>query len=172
LEEERRLAYVGLTRARRRAKLYFASNRRIHGLWNATVPSRFIDELPPENVEVLDAPAGFGGSNYQQGGFGGYGRSRFDQGGFGGSTYSTPGWQRAQNQSFANPPQARRGPALIEGEVIAKSTGKASSFGEGDRVFHIKFGYGKIAAVDGNKLTVDFDKAGRKMVLESFVERG
>lgn len=166
LEEERRLAYVGITRARRRAKLYFASNRRIHGMWNATTPSRFIDELPPEHVEIIDAPAGFGGH-------GGYGRSRFDQGGFGGSSYSTPGWQRAQTQ---NQPKAqattRKGPMLIEGELVAKSTGTASNFNEGERVFHIKFGYGAVASVDGNKLTIDFEKAGRKMVLENFVERG
>ncbi len=166
LEEERRLAYVGLTRARRRAKLYFASNRRIHGMWNATTPSRFIDELPPEHVEVIDAPAGFGGH-------GGYGRSRFDQGGFGGSTYSTPGWQRAQTQAQPKAqPANRKGPMLIEGELVAKSTGAAANFNEGERVFHIKFGYGAVASVDGNKLTIDFEKAGRKMVLENFVERG
>ena len=166
LEEERRLAYVGLTRARRRAKLYFASNRRIHGMWNATTPSRFIDELPPEHVEVIDAPAGFGGH-------GGYGRSRFDQGGFGGSTYSTPGWQRAQTQAQPKAqPANRKGPMLIEGELVAKSTGTAANFNEGERVFHIKFGYGAVASVDGNKLTIDFEKAGRKMVLEGFVERG
>lgn len=166
LEEERRLAYVGITRARRRAKLYFASNRRIHGMWNATTPSRFIDELPPEHVEVIDAPAGFGGH-------GGYGRSRFDQGGFGGSTYSTPGWQRAQTQAQPKAqPANRKGPMLIEGELVAKSTGTAANFNEGERVFHIKFGYGAVASVDGNKLTIDFEKAGRKMVLEGFVERG
>jgi len=166
LEEERRLAYVGITRARRRAKLYFASNRRIHGMWNATTPSRFIDELPPEHVEIIDAPAGFGGH-------GGYGRSRFDQGGFGGSTYSTPGWQRAQTQAQPKAqPATRKGPMLIEGELVAKSTGTASNFNEGERVFHIKFGYGAVASVDGNKLTIDFEKAGRKMVLENFVERG
>lgn len=213
LEEERRLAYVGLTRARRRAKIYFASNRRIHGLWSATIPSRFIDELPPEHVEVTDAPVGFGG------GHGGYGRSRFDQGGFGGSSYHTPGWQRAQargntasrDTTMAGRPRiaqsydetddhferqadarsgkrfsddgfseratpyraapARRGPMVIEGELVAKSTGAPSLFEEGERVFHIKFGNGTIAGVDGNKLTIDFDKAGRKMVLESFVER-
>ena len=166
LEEERRLAYVGITRARRRAKLFFASNRRIHGMWNATTPSRFIDELPPEHVEVIDAPAGFGGH-------GGYGRSRFDQGGFGGSTYSTPGWQRAQTQAQPKAqPANRKGPMLIEGELVAKSTGTAANFNEGERVFHIKFGYGAVASVDGNKLTIDFEKAGRKMVLEGFVERG
>ena len=87
LEEERRLAHVGLTRARARAKLYFASNRRIHGLWSSTVPSRFIDELPPGSVEVTEAPAAYS--------YAGYG-SRFEHVAPFGSSYATPGWQRAQ----------------------------------------------------------------------------
>ena len=187
LEEERRLAYVGLTRARRRAKIYFAGNRRIHGMWNSTIPSRFVDELPEDHVEVLESPAGFSKA-------GGFGNSRFEGGGFGGSTYNTPGWQRAQGRAAGNtantrnpsngdhsgfseqasPYQAapqRRGTTLIEGEVVARSTGTASSYSEGERVFHIKFGNGSVSAVDGNKLTIDFDKAGRKMVLETFVAR-
>ncbi len=170
LEEERRLAHVGLTRARRRAKIYFASNRRIHGMWNSTLPSRFIDDLPEAHVEVLEAPANFS----HGGGYGG--GSRFDRmGSFGGSTYQTPGWQRAQAHRGTgggfedNPRGARRGPMLIEGELVAKSTGQ-SGFSTGGRVLHMKFGPGTVAAVDGNKLTVDFDKAGRKMVLDSFVE--
>lgn len=187
LEEERRLAYVGLTRARRRAKIYFASNRRIHGMWNSTIPSRFVDELPEDHVEVLESPAGFSKA-------GGFGNSRFEGGGFGGSTYNTPGWQRAQGRATGNtantrqssngdhsgfseqasPYQAapqRRVTTLIEGEVVARSTGTTSSYSEGERVFHIKFGNGSVSAVDGNKLTIDFDKAGRKMVLETFVAR-
>ncbi|HEY8380684.1 MAG TPA: UvrD-helicase domain-containing protein [Microvirga sp.] len=170
LEEERRLAHVGLTRARRRAKIYFASNRRIHGMWNSTLPSRFIDDLPEANVEVMEAPA-----NFSYGGYGG--GSRFDRmGSFGGSTYQTPGWQRAQthaagrDQEFSGRGGRRGGPLLIEGELVAKSSGPASAFATGGRVFHTKFGPGTVAAVDGNKLTVDFDKAGRKMVLDSFVE--
>src|SRR5215203_4292548 len=149
LEEERRLGHVGLTRARRGAKIYFSSNRRIHGLWNSTVPSRFIDELPEAAVEVTEAPANFS-----------YGPSRFDRmqqpfAGFGG-----------RNRE-GKPP---RGPVLIEGELVAKSTGAASAYATGARVFHQKFGPGTVAGVDGNKLTVDFDKAGRKMVLDSFVQ--
>jgi DNA helicase-2/ATP-dependent DNA helicase PcrA len=170
LEEERRLAHVGLTRARRRAKIYFASNRRIHGMWNSTLPSRFIDDLPEAHVEVLEAPANFS----HGGGYGG--GSRFDRmSSFGGSTYQTPGWQRAQAHRGAgggfeeSPRGGRRGPMLIEGELVAKSTGQ-SGFSTGGRVLHMKFGPGTVAAVDGNKLTVDFDKAGRKMVLDSFVE--
>src|SRR5213596_338598 len=91
LEEERRLAHVGLTRARRRAKIYFATNRRIHGTWSTTIPSRFLDELPAANVEITESK---GGSAW--GGTGGYGASRFDDMEAFGSTYSTPGWQRAQ----------------------------------------------------------------------------
>ncbi|MBF5066921.1 AAA family ATPase, partial [Salmonella enterica subsp. enterica serovar Istanbul] len=91
LEEERRLAHVGLTRARRRAKIYFATNRRIHGTWSTTIPSRFLDELPAHNVEITESKGGSG-----WGGSGGYGASRFDNLESFGSSYSTPGWQRAQ----------------------------------------------------------------------------
>ncbi|MGY6644744.1 MAG: ATP-dependent helicase [Salinarimonas sp.] len=181
LEEERRLAHVGLTRARRRAKIFFASNRRIHGMWNATVPSRFVDELPEESVEVTEAQAQFGGGF--GGGFGGRpGGSRFDQIESFGSSYETPGWQRAQSRKAAGGFSdaggggwrgggGRSGPTVIEGELVARSTGTESAFEPGARVLHMKFGPGTVAAVDGNKLTVEFDKAGRKMVLDSFVER-
>jgi DNA helicase-2/ATP-dependent DNA helicase PcrA len=172
LEEERRLAHVALTRARKRAKIYFASNRRIHGMWNSTIASRFIDELPEASVEIVDAPAQFSNSSYG---------SRFDRMTPFGSSYQTPGWQRAQaaqatqNRDFRNGGYGggtprRGGPVLIEGELVAKSTGPASAFTAGIRVLHSKFGPGTVMAVEGNKLTVDFDKAGRKMVLDSFVE--
>ena len=172
LEEERRLAYVGLTRAKRRAKIYFATNRRIHGLWQTTVPSRFLDELPETHVEVVEAATGSA--------YGGYAQSRFSNMDTYGSSYATPGWQRAK-QRGGEPTQgspgssqesrARRGPVQIEGELIASSRA-GSAFAKGARVFHAKFGTGTVATVDGNKLTVDFDKAGRKMVLESFVQAG
>src|SRR2546426_3842267 len=100
LEEERRLAHVGLTRARRRAKIYFATNRRIHGTWSTTIPSRFLDELPSANVEITESKGGSG-----WGGSGGYGPSRFDNVESFGSSYTTPGWQRAQanrNRSQGN----------------------------------------------------------------------
>ena len=162
LEEERRLAYVGLTRAKRRLKLYFATNRRIRGLWQTTVPSRFIDELPPEHVDVVESAQGSG--------YGGYTASRFANTNTYGSSYSTPGWQRAQGRAAQPPPAPpRRGPMQIEGEVLARSS-SAARFSVGDRVFHTKFGGGLVAQIDGNKLTVDFDRAGRKMVIESFVE--
>jgi DNA helicase-2/ATP-dependent DNA helicase PcrA len=198
LEEERRLAHVGLTRARRRAKLYFATNRRIHGTWQTTIPSRFLDELPEQHVEVTEAKGGFG--NF--GDYGGYGASRFDTAATFGSNYGTPGWQRAQRRGggsnnnsgsggrngFGEAEQrgyryssggatgsdgsnARRSPLTIEGELVAKSTGTISDFSRGDRVFHQKFGNGNVVAVDGNKLTIQFDQAGEKRVVDSFVER-
>src|SRR5229473_2622734 len=97
LEEERRLAHVGLTRARRRAKLYFATNRRIHGTWSTTIPSRFLDELPAPNVEITESKGGSG-----WGGSSGYGPSRFDNVESFGSSYATPGWQRAQANRAKN----------------------------------------------------------------------
>jgi DNA helicase-2/ATP-dependent DNA helicase PcrA len=191
LEEERRLAHVGLTRARRRAKLYFATNRRIHGTWSTTIPSRFLDELPAPNVEITESKGGSG-----WGGSGGYGPSRFDNVESFGSSYSTPGWQRAQaNRSRGNKggngqagggfnesqspfssgsngfSRTKRAPMTIEGELVAKSTGTTSEFSLGDRVFHQKFGYGEVTKVDGNKLTIAFEKAGEKKVVDSFVER-
>lgn len=178
LEEERRLAHVGLTRARRRAKLYFATNRRIHGSWSTTIPSRFLDELPAENVEITESKGGSG-----WGGTGGYGPSRFDNIESFGSSYATPGWQRAQanrgrggfnetNASYtASRSKSKYTPLTIEGELVAKSTGTTSEFSLGDRVFHQKFGYGKVARIDGNKLTIAFEKAGDKKVVDSFVKR-
>src|SRR5215813_12972987 len=94
LEEERRLAHVGITRARRRVHIYFAANRRMHGLWTNNLPSRFLDELPPADVEVTEAKGGFGGMRGAN-----YGASRFDDMTHFGSGYTTPGWQRAQRRA-------------------------------------------------------------------------
>ena len=177
LEEERRLAYVGITRARKRAYIRFASNRRMHGLWQTSIPSRFLDELPEAHVDVVEDTSSYGGY-----GMNSYGTSRFDLRDPFQNTYATPGWQRAQKNrgttgdaamggygTFSGPRSDRR---LIEGELVAKSViaGK-SDFSKGERVFHQKFGYGKITAIDGNKLTIAFEKAGEKKVLDSFVER-
>ncbi len=205
LEEERRLAYVGLTRAKKNLHLWFTSNRRIHGLWQSTIPSRFLDELPEAHVEVAETGSSYGG--YATGSFGErqagrqnpYGASRFDNVGQSGSfsnTYATPGWQRAQqNRTEATDRNwgSRSGHSVerigygevdsgygagrtsvkgrtIEGELVAKSVSDSpSAFTVGDRVFHQKFGNGNIAAIEGNKLTIDFDKAGQKRVLDGFV---
>jgi DNA helicase-2/ATP-dependent DNA helicase PcrA len=172
LEEERRLAYVGLTRAKRIAKVSFAQNRRNRGLYQSALPSRFVDELPEAHVEVLEAKMPFGGA-YQN--FAGpFGRSRFDDVAPFAAAYETPGWQRAKSraQEEWSPAKARkaRGPTTIEGELVAASSGEPA-FRPGERVSHQKFGAGTIADVDGNKLTIDFDTAGRKRVVDSFVVR-
>ena len=136
-------------------------------------PFAIIDDLPPDHVEVADSRSS--GSAY-----GGYAQSRFANMDTYSSTYTTPGWKRAQARQgaegagFARDPgpldqSRRKAPLTIEGEVMAKSTA-TSTFTPGARVFHVKFGPGSVAAVDGNKLTIDFDKAGRKLVLDSFVE--
>ena len=153
--------------------------------------------MPAPNVEITESKGGSG-----WGGAGGYGPSRFDNVESFGSSYSTPGWQRAQAQrargqagqggrqgkqgqarggfnedqspfssrggGFAD---SRRGPMVIEGELVAKSTGTVSEFTLDDRVFHQKFGYGHVVKIDGNKLTIAFEKAGEKKVVDSFVQR-
>jgi len=179
LEEERRLAYVGITRAKKRAKIWFATNRRVRGLWQSQVPSRFLDELPEAHVEVIEPQTNYGGYGANFGGRGGYGASRFDKAETFTSTYETPGWQRAQKAKAAaaasgaarRPGADRVMPKVIEGELLAKSViiGGEAAFGLGERVFHQKFGPGTVTEVEGNKLTIDFDKAGRKRVLDSFV---
>ncbi|MEM9332911.1 MAG: UvrD-helicase domain-containing protein [Pseudomonadota bacterium] len=178
LEEERRLAYVGITRARERCFISFVSNRRIHGLWQASMPSRFVDELPEAHVEINEGSNAYGG--YGASGAGGrYGSSRFDNMDTFDSGYSSPGWQRAKGRPGAGDNRwgTRSGPQssgqmgrTIEGQLIASSVNDSSRFSVGDRVFHLKFGNGNIASIDGNKLTIDFDKAGQKRVLDSFVE--
>jgi DNA helicase-2/ATP-dependent DNA helicase PcrA len=163
LEEERRLAHVGLTRARKLAKITFAQNRRNHGTWQQALPSRFIDELPVDHVEVAEAM-----------GMRGYGPSRFDtaENLFAAGFYETPGWQRAQRNRPRGDEQKRtREPITIDGTLVAASTAEGAGLEVGARVFHQKFGYGHVSHVDGNKLTVDFDKAGQKKVVDTFVER-
>lgn len=184
LEEERRLAYVGITRAKRRCHIWFVSNRRIHGLWQSTIPSRFLDELPETHVQVAEVEQSYGGY-----GRGGYGQSRFDKADPFANTYSTPGWKRAQanrNDATRDNWGSRSGHAVerigygesgpkvrtIDGELVAKSTSsEPSKFAIGDRVFHIKFGNGNVSDIEGNKLTIEFDRAGQKRVLDGFVER-
>ncbi len=139
LEEERRLAYVGITRAKTNCHIWFVSNRRIHGQWQSSIPSRFIDELPEAHVDVIEPSSTYGG--YGAGGAGGrqwgaanggYGASRFDQSGFNGSGYTSPGWKRAQANATGEERTAwgnrsghkttyNGGPRTIEGELVAKS---------------------------------------------------
>jgi len=159
LEEERRLAYVGLTRARHRAFISFAANRRIHNQWQNAIPSRFIDELPRDRVEVSTEPGLYGGYDEIE---------RRSQ-----ETHSSFGYAGRTGSPFGGrtnpaPPQRAR---LIEGEVQRLDSGRSPpSFGTGQRVFHQKFGNGSVVAVDGDKLKIVFDHAGEKMVIASFVE--
>jgi DNA helicase-2/ATP-dependent DNA helicase PcrA len=169
LEEERRLAYVGITRARKRARLSVAQNRRINGLWQSAIPSRFLDELPADAVEVKDTGSSYGGYGY-----GGGATSRFNKSDPFESVYETPGWQRARAQQSSRK-SGGGGPLTIEGDLVARSVdlgNDRSAFDIGERVFHLKFGYGAIVDIEGNKLSIEFEKAGRKKVLESFIKKG
>jgi DNA helicase-2/ATP-dependent DNA helicase PcrA len=182
LEEERRLAYVGITRARKRARISFAQNRRLRGLYQSAVASRFVDELPEAHVEVVEGKSPFGGAYAGFGRANPYGASRFDEGpGAFRSSYDTPGWQRAKQQWSAGGagashaagrgPRRSSGPLTIEGEIVASSAADPSGYERGDRVHHQKFGGGTVVDVDGNKLTIEFDTGDRKRVVASFVAR-
>ncbi|MBI1250851.1 MAG: hypothetical protein GC189_05205 [Alphaproteobacteria bacterium] len=166
LEEERRLAYVGITRARQSARISFAANRQIHGRWQSVLPSRFVDELPHEAVDAISE------TGYAHQGVSDKSFSRFDAyapgGGFT-SGYSSPGWKRAQERTAGGRPFTA--PPIIDGEsrLVAKSGADDARFALGERVFHQKFGYGRIRIIEGNKLTIDFEKAGEKKVIDTFV---
>ncbi len=191
LEEERRLAYVGITRARKRAHISFAQNRRLRGLYQSATASRFVDELPEDHVEVVEAKSPFGGAYAGFGRASPYGASRFDEGPSAfRSSYDTPGWQRAKQQwsggggnagggaaggnkffrAGSGTGKRSPGPVTIEGELVASSAAE-SSFARGDRVRHEKFGGGMVVEVDGNKLTIAFDEGDRKRVVANFVTR-
>ena len=174
LEEERRLAYVGVTRAKQDARISFAANRLVYGRWTSQLPSRFVDELPLAHVDPQSDTGyynGGGAPGMQQP------KSRWDDNPSFGAGYSSPGWKRAQ--SFTSSPPSRSGSgstparkAIIEGQSRPVAPSKSSSeWSRGDRVFHQKFGYGAVRAVEGNKLVVAFDKAGEKKVIDTFVEK-
>ncbi len=163
LEEERRLAYVGITRAEQICTVSFAANRRVYGQWQSALPSRFIDELPADHVEVLTPPGLYGG---------GFGAAA--SGMTGGSdlhvraeradVYNSPGWRRMTARS------RQRGLSQPhEGGGVVIDLAAVSGFGLGDRVFHQKFGYGAITEIEGEKLSIAFEKAGVKKVVASFV---
>jgi len=170
LEEERRLAYVGITRAEQLCTISFAANRRVYGQWQSAMPSRFIDELPEDHVEVLTPPGLYGG------GFGAAGMSASANPasmGMGSDlhdrahkadVYNSPGWKRLQSRS------AQRGMAQPkETRSMTIDLDAVSAFTIGDRVFHQKFGYGEVTGIEGDKLDIAFDKAGEKKVVARFV---
>ena len=136
LEEERRLAYVGITRARQRAIISHAANRRIYANWQSNVPSRFIEELPEDQIELA------------------------------GSAASHRPMQQAAPAAF--PMMARKPREVPAWEAPARPKREAA-MPVGTRVFHEKFGYGTVTAVEDDKLNVSFDKAGDKRVIDRFL---
>ena len=167
LEEERRLAYVGITRAEEVATISFASNRRVYGQYQSQMASRFIDELPSEHVEVLHS-AGLNGSGYGMGfgaspSMGGF-QSNIQERAAQADGYDSPGWKRLQARSqqrgMSQPSEARN--MVIDLDAV-------SAYSIGDRVFHQKFGYGAVTGIEGDKLDIAFDKAGDKKVVAKFV---
>ena len=166
VEEERRLAYVGITRAEEVCTISFAANRRVYGQWQSSMPSRFIDELPEAHVEVLTPPGLYGGgmaaaASPQAQALGG---SEMWQRASQADVYNSPGWRRMQSRSGRRPSRA---PAEAKGVVIDAEA--VSSHAVGDRVFHQKFGYGAVEGIEGDKLEVAFEKAGTKKVVARFV---
>ncbi|MCB2129582.1 MAG: ATP-binding domain-containing protein, partial [Rhodobacteraceae bacterium] len=159
LEEERRLAYVGITRAEELCTISFAGNRRVYGQWQSQLPSRFIDELPADHVDVLTPPGLYGG---------GYGAaapaSGLEDRAARADVYNSPGWKRMQDRSQVRPVSQPR-----ESRHVVIDLDAVSSFTEGDRVFHQKFGYGTVEMIEGDKLRVAFDKSGTKHVVAGYV---
>ncbi len=166
VEEERRLAYVAITRARRRCTIIHAANRRIYGQWTSSIPSRFIGELPPEHIDAettLSGGASMWRANWseQEDPFAHVSTARPDRSGARG-----PGWQRALATGYETKPTR-----------VQESTRSAASFAAkprtdvavGQRVFHDKFGYGTVTDQEGNKLEIAFEVAGTKRVIDSFV---
>ncbi len=159
LEEERRLAYVGLTRARKTVTVSYAASRRIFNQWVSSVPSRFVEELPADQVEVASDPGLFRARpNFGLQDAVGGGLDRPIRQGRG------PGYNRLRHA------RRRDIDAPIEG-AARRLDEPGASFDVGVRVFHRKFGYGTIVASEPGKLEIDFEKAGTKKVVENFVER-
>jgi len=173
LEEERRLAYVGITRAEELCTITFAANRRVYGQWQSQLASRFIDELPVDHVDVM-TPSGLSNT---PGGFGSMGghrdddlpRASFHDRVSNADAYESPGWRRMQNRTH----QAKAGqrgvsqsigkhPTVIDAKAVV-------AFAIGDRVFHKKFGYGEVMEIEGDKLAIEFDHSGLKKLVAGFV---
>ncbi|TDT77191.1 DNA helicase-2/ATP-dependent DNA helicase PcrA [Litoreibacter halocynthiae] len=165
LEEERRLAYVGITRAEELCTISFAGNRRVYGQWQSALPSRFVDELPERHVEILTPPGLYGHQASTVGDMmDALGGSDLHEAAAKANVYNSPGWRRLQErQSSRGMSQPRESKNMV---IDAQAV---SSFIVGERVFHQKFGYGEIMAVEGDKLDVSFDKAGDKKVVGKFL---
>jgi ATP-dependent DNA helicase UvrD/PcrA len=164
LEEERRLAYVGITRAEENCRISFAANRQIYGRWQTAIPSRFIDELPEEHVDVVSEPGLYGNAAGDLSSHSQFDGAKLSEGAY----YDNSGRRRARTATARPSTQ----PQLIEGRAstLSVSAPGKSKFRKGQRVFHQKFGYGKISSIEGQKLTVDFEHSGPKKVIDTFVE--
>jgi DNA helicase-2/ATP-dependent DNA helicase PcrA len=162
LEEERRLAYVAITRARRRATILHAANRRIYGQWTSSIPSRFLAELPKGEIEEETTMTG-GESLWRA-----QWSERADPFAHVARPTRGPGWQRAARVTY----NAEQPPLEVRASAVSLGNKGRDDLSLGQRVFHGKFGYGTIAAIEGNKLEIDFEHAGRKKVLDSFVSAG
>ncbi|MBT2130868.1 ATP-dependent helicase [Aliiroseovarius lamellibrachiae] len=165
LEEERRLAYVGITRAEKICTISFAANRLVYGQWQSQLPSRFVDELPEEHVDVLTPPGLYGGNYGAAGGVSGVG-SKIEEQALRADAYNSPGWKRMQENTGGRL-RAKSSPSETRGLVIDMAA--VSSFTQGNRVFHQKFGYGTVMGIEGDKLDIEFDKAGAKKVISKFI---
>ena len=161
LEEERRLAYVAITRSRKHCTILHAANRRIYGQWTSSIPSRFIAELPETHI-VQETSMASGESLWRASWSEQIDPFAHVQRGTG----RGPGWQRAAGGGYSTQPTR-----IVEARGSAVSLGNKgrSDVSVGLRIFHTKFGYGTIAEIEGNKLEIDFEQAGRKRVLDSFV---
>ena len=167
LEEERRLAYVAITRARRRCTILHAANRRIYGQWTSSIPSRFIAELPPAHIEQETTLTG--GASLWRAQWSEHSDPFTDVARAQPSRVITrgPGWQRAASQTYDPAPRRIAEPTRSAASFAAKPRGDIAL---GARVFHDKFGYGTVAAQEGNKLEIDFETGDRKRVIDSFVK--
>jgi len=170
LEEERRLAYVGLTRAKQRAIVVHAANRRIFGQWQSCLPSRFLDELAADHIEQAAAQGVYGSQSAGRATDAGWAYQGYDV-----EIARGPGWERARRRGFGEGGAAgyrsRGGARTLEAkpERAATLQDGESGFQPGERVFHDKFGYGIVTAAEGSKLTVNFETSGEKRVLAGFL---
>ncbi len=195
LEEERRLAYVAITRARRRATILHAANRRIYGQWTSSIPSRFVAELPEEHTASETTMTG--GESLWRAQWSEHADpfAHLADGGSHRASTRGPGFQRAINPSpltggsnlsgsdssyskargpglRPKPDAYARPPREVRASAVSLGNKGRADLSQGQRVFHGKFGYGTIAVIEGNKLEIDFEHAGRKRVLDSFVSLG
>ena len=159
LEEERRLAYVGITRARKKLFISYTANRQIHGLWQGSIPSRFISELPKEDLnENIEGNLGAAASSHRQ--------FEFDQTSNQNNNYG-PGFFRAKKNKISTLNHYNSSKRDNQNKIKSSF---ATQFKLSQRVFHQKFGMGTIISVDGDKLDIAFDKAGEKRVISSYIK--